>query len=267
MDIAGTVAAEDIRECVHRHSFALLRGLHLEPADLSALANHLGVPLPPYRPQYSLPGWPEIVRIGNIREDGEVVTYLNRGGIEWHSDSPGSSRPPGYSLLYCLESTVPDGGGETGFVSTASGYAAMDEDLRRRLDGIQLVQSFNTFNDTVASYDGSTVPAQQGELRDRNRDTIDNLVQTHPATGARHVYVSYSMVKEVVGQSLDSGMELIMQVVDALTRPHLVYRHNWQPGDLIVFDNRTCLHTPFPYAFDDFPRTRRLLYQIIIGGR
>ena len=75
------------------------------------------------------------------------------------------------------------------------------------------------------------------------------------------------MVKQVIGLSRDEGMKLVMKVVDALTRPHLVYKHVWQPGDLIVFDNRTCLHTPFPYAFDDFPRTRRLLYQIIIGGR
>lgn len=265
LDLPAVV--ETIRDAVHHHSCALLRGLTVEPEMLSAVAHALGEPLPPYRPQYSLPEWPEIVRIGNIREDGEVTTYLNRGGIEWHTDSPGSSRPPGYSLLYCLESELPDGGGETGFSSTVSGYEALSDDFKSRIEGMQLVQSFNTFNDLVATYDDSTVAAQSGAQRQRNRDTLDPIVQTHPATGERHIYVSHAMVKDIPGITLADGMKLVMQIVDAVTEPRLIYKHRWQTGDLIVFDNRNCLHTPFPYDFDDFPRTRRLLYQIIIGGR
>ena len=64
---------------------------------MEAKLNVLGEPLAPYRPQYSHPEVPEIVRIGNLVEVWEVVTYLNRGGVEWHSDSPGSSWPPGYT--------------------------------------------------------------------------------------------------------------------------------------------------------------------------
>ena len=58
-----------------------------------------------------------------------------------------------------------------------------------------------------------------------------------------------------------------MSLVALATSEEKIYKHEWVPGDLIVFDNRICLHTPFPYAFDGYPRTRRLLYQIIIGGR
>ena len=125
LDLAEDAAPETVetlRDCVHRHGCALLRGQSLPPAALSRLGRALGEPLPPYRPQYSLPGFPEIIGVGNLVEDGEVMAYLNRGGVEWHSDSPGSSRPPEVSLLYCLESDLPDGGGETGFASTVSGY-------------------------------------------------------------------------------------------------------------------------------------------------
>ncbi len=64
----------------------------------------------------------------------------------------------------------------------------------------------------------------------------------------------------------EAGMKLTKEIVEQATAPHLIYKHVWSPGDLIVFDNRTCLHTPFPYAYDDYPRTRRPLHQIIIGG-
>ena len=260
-------AVEDLRDAVHRHGCALVRGQELAPPDLQRLGEALGVPLPPYRPQYSLPGFPAIVAVGNRVEGGEVTSYLNRGGVEWHSDSPGSARPPGYTLLYCLESLLPDGGGETGFASTLSGYRALPDALKARIEGLELVHSFNTFNDRVARYEDSTVPAQSGGLRTRNRDTRDPIVQRHPATGERHLYVSHAMVKAVPGHDFEEGMALVMEVVERATAPDLVYKHSWTSGDLMVFDNRTCLHTPFPYAYDDYPRSRRLLHQIIIGAR
>ena len=165
-------ALEKIRDATHHHACALLRELEIEPERLSGLAHGLGVPLPPYRPQYSLLEWPEIVQIGNIRVNGEVAAYLNRGGIEWHTDSPGSSHSPGYTLIYCLESDIPDGGGETGFASTVTGYAILPEALKDKIVDLKLVQSFNTFNDQVANYDYSTVPAQAGDLRARNQGAI-----------------------------------------------------------------------------------------------
>ena len=266
-DANALAVPEAIRASAQSHACVLLRRQKLSPEDLLTVAERLGVPLPPYRPQFSVPGFPEVVQIGNIRENGQLTSYLNRGGIEWHTDSPGSSHPPGFSLLYCLESQLPDGGGETGFVSTVSGYASLARDLQTAVKDLELVHSFNTFNDQVAEYAGSEVPAQTGELRNRNEDTADPMVQTHPATGATHLYFSHAMIKDIPALGRQAGMDLVMRVHDAITAEPLVYRHIWEPGDLVVFDNRTCLHTPYPYAFDDYPRTRRLLHQIIIGGR
>jgi taurine dioxygenase len=216
LDLDKDRAVEIVRTAVHRHACVLLRAQDLSPQQLSDISRKLGVPLPPYRPQYSLDGYPEIIQVGNLCIDGHVTTYLNRGGVEWHTDSPGSSHPPGYSILYCLESKIPDGGGETGFVSTVSGYRSVPDGLKAQISNVQVVHSFNTFNDRVSDYSESTVPGQQGALRERNKDTLDPIVQTHPATGELHLI---------------------------------------------------CLHTPFPYAFDDYPRTCRLLHQIIVGGR
>lgn len=261
-------AAPDLLcQIVAEHGCVLLRGQDLKPGDLLDLANGLGTPLPPYRPQYSVPGYPEVVQVGNLVENGQVRVYLNKGGVEWHSDSPGSSHPAGCSLLYCLESEIPHGGGETGFASTVSGYRALPEELRTRVDGVKLVHSFNTFNDKVATYVDSTVPAQEGELRTRNADTIDPLVQSHPVTGERLIYLSHAMVKGFLGVEAAQGRAMIARLVEEITAPQRIYKHRWRPGDLVIFDNRSCLHTPFPYAYDDYPRTRRLLHQIIIGGR
>ncbi len=259
-------APDLLRQSVAKHGCVLIRNQTLKPDDLLDLASTLGTPLPPYRPQYSVPGRPQVVQVGNLKADGDVRVYLNKGGVEWHSDSPGSSHPAGWSLLYCLESEIPDGGGETGFASTVTGYRALPEELKSQIAHMELVHSFNTFNDKVAAYADSTVPLQDGELRTRNADTIDPLVQTHPLTGERLIYVSHAMVKEFLGMEAAQGRAIVADLVARLTAPERIYKHLWRPGDLMLFDNRSCLHTPFPYAYDDYPRTRRLLHQIIIGG-
>ncbi len=267
LDLAASHIAGMVLDAAAQHGCALLRGQNLSAGQLLEFAYRLGAPLPPYRPQYSAPGHPEVVQVGNVADGGIASVYLNRGGVEWHTDSPGSSHPAGCSLLYCLESDIPDGGGETGFASTVTGYSALPEVMKAKIADLKLVHSFNTFNDQVAAYADSAVPAQEGELRERNADTVDPLVQIHPRTGEPLVYVSHAMVKGFEGISLEKGRTLVEGLVAQMTQPDRIYKHCWQPGDLMVFDNRSCLHTPFPYAYDDYPRTRRLLYQVIIGGR
>ncbi|MCP5080829.1 MAG: TauD/TfdA family dioxygenase [Alphaproteobacteria bacterium] len=267
LDLAAPHAPGMVLEAAAQHGCTLLRGQCLSAGQLLNFAHRLGVPLPPYRPQYSAPGHPEVVQVGNVAEGGTASVYLNRGGVEWHTDSPGSSHPAGCSLLYCLESDIPDGGGETGFASTVSGYRALPEVTKAEIADLKLVHSFNTFNDQVAAYADSAVPAQKGELRERNADTVDPLVQTHPLTGDRLVYVSHAMVKGFEGIGLKQGRALVEDLVRQMTQSDRIYKHCWRSGDLMVFDNRSCLHTPFPYAYDDYPRTRRLLHQVIIGGR
>ena len=98
LDLDKDRAVEIVRTAVHRHACVLLRAQDLSPQQLRDISRKLGVPLPPYRPQYSLDGYPEIIQVGNLRIDGHVTTYLNRGGVEWHTDSPGSSPPSGILL-------------------------------------------------------------------------------------------------------------------------------------------------------------------------
>lgn len=109
--------------------------------------------------------------------------------------------------------------------------------------------------------------AQSGALRERNKVSHDLIIQTDPATGEKHIYVSHSMVKDIPSTAFEESMELIMEVVEHATRPGFVYCHVWRPGDIVVLDNRGCLHTPTSYDFLDYPRTRRLLRHIIVGAR
>ena len=140
----------------------------------------------------------------------------------------------------------------------------MDEERLSVYRELQVVHSFNVHNDKVASFPGTNVSVQRAALRNRYPDTIDSVVATHPYTKRSCFFISHQLVKEVIGCDGDEGMNLVMDLVHHITQVQFVYRHRWQEEDLIVFDNRSCLHSATEYDYED---QARLFFQIIIAGR
>jgi len=256
------VSFEEVRQTVHANGFGLFRGQHLTPDTIVALARQFGDPLPGYRPEFTHPDYPELVQLGNVQFDDKTHAYLNTQGVEWHSDGTGAVLPPNVTMLYAVEAPVH--GGDTLFATATASYDALSEEAKRALEGLRVVNSFDHHNDKASSFNGANFDPRSGALRERNPDKVEELVQRHPATGEPHLFVTHQMVKEVVGMETESGIDFVMNLVDHITQPQFVYRHHWEAGDLIVFDNRSTMHSATAYDYAD---ERRLMYQIIIGGR
>ena len=45
------------------------------------------------------------------------------------------------------------------------------------------------------------------------------------------------------------------------SRPEFTYRHHWEPGDLVLWDNRAVMH----YAIRDYDE-QRIMHRIVIKG-
>jgi len=260
--LAQPESVETVLQTVHEHGFALLRGIHLNADRAMVLARLLGNPEPGYRPEFTHRNHPELALLGNVGEVEGGVTYLNTQGIEWHTDATGKGLTPGVTMLYCLK--TPKDAGDTLFASTDAAYAAMDEERLSVYRELRVVHSFNIHNDKVASFPGTNVSVQQAVLRNRYPDTIDSVVTTHPYTKRPCFFISHQLVKEVVGYSHIQGMDLVMDLVRHITQEQFVFRHRWKEQDLVVFDNRSCLHSATDYDYQD---QDRLFYQIIIAGR
>ncbi len=260
--LAQPECVNQILRTVHEHGFALLRSIRLDADSAMVLARLLGHPELGYRPEFTHRRYPELALLGNVGEVDGGVTYLNTQGIEWHTDATGKGLTPGVTMLYCLK--TPKEAGDTLFASTDASYAAMDEERLSVYRELQVVHSFNVHNDKVASFPGTNVSVQQAALRNRYPDTIDSVVATHPYTKRSCFFISHQLVKEVIGCDEDEGMNLVMDLVHHITQEQFVYRHRWQEEDLIVFDNRSCLHSATEYDYED---QARLFFQIIIAGR
>jgi alpha-ketoglutarate-dependent taurine dioxygenase len=147
------------------------------------------------------------------------------------------------------------GAGITEFLNAHAAYDALPADLARRLEGLSLKH-----DDT---YDSA------GERRPRYADVVDvttspgavhPLVITHPETGRKALYLGRRPDAYIIGLPVAESEALLADIWARATRPEFVWRQEWRPGDLLVWDNRSVLHRRTPFDF----RARRMLRRVCI---
>ena len=103
---------------------------------------------------------------------------------------------------------------------------------------------------------------RSAELRKLNPPIAHPTVRAHPEGGVRALYVS-ERASHFAGMTRAESRPLIDYLCAHATRPENVYRHNWRPGDLVCWDNRTAMHI----ALADFdPNEPRTMLRTTIRG-
>jgi taurine dioxygenase len=170
--------------------------------------------------------------------------------MHFHHDQIHSEIPHNGTLLYSLE--IPDRGGDTLFASGYAAYDTLDPALKAKLDGRRAFHHYNY---------GSTIRGDSRGVEAFN-ESIHPVFRTHDETGRKAIYVNRLMTVRIDGLPADEGAAALAALFDHSEKPDFVYRHVWQVGDLIVWDNRCSMH-----ARDDFPSDqRRLMLRTTVKG-
>ena len=88
------------------------------------------------------------------------------------------------------------------------------------------------------------------------------LVRANPVNGRKTLFLG-AHASHIVGLPLEEGRALLKELLDHVTQPEFCYRHEWQEGELVVWDNRCVLHRATPF---DTARYKRLMQRTTISG-
>ncbi|MBS0639792.1 MAG: TauD/TfdA family dioxygenase [Acetobacteraceae bacterium] len=205
--------------------------------------------------RWSVAGCPEIVVVSNISEDGKPIG-VKRAGENWHSDMCYTARPPRGTMLYAIEIPVLHGMplGDTEFASAAAAYDALPEALRKKIERRKA-----TFDFAGRKRAFPLTPEEIG----RNPPVQHPIVRTHPRTGRKCLYVMRDDCTGIEGLEQDEADILIAALADHIVKPAHIYRHQWRPGDVLMWDNCTVQHR----AIQDYDLPlRRLMHRTTMGG-
>jgi taurine dioxygenase len=268
-DLGAEIRGVDLRELdderfkeIYRawleHQVLLVRHQHLSDGDLIAFSRRFGnLDLAPVQEngRRSVEGHPEIYVVSNVVENGVAIGSLGSGEATWHTDMSYLADPPKASVLYALE--VPAEGGDTMFCTMYGAWDALPPELQTRIAGLQ-VKHDGTYNSggyvragVTPTDDPRTAPG-----------TLHPIVRPHPETGRRGLYLGRRRNAYIEGLSLEESDSLLDEVWTHATNARLTWRHHWQSGDLVLWDNRCTMHRRD--AFD--PAVRRVMHRTQIRG-
>ena len=205
--------------------------------------------------KYALPGYPEIFRVSNKKQDGEPLGRED-AGTYWHADGTWQTFPSKASILYGIE--IPRVGGNTMFADLYQAWETLTPTLQRMIESLQAVHAMANAGGTSFEREftgkGDIVAA---------KTAVHPLVITHPDSGRKALFVNRGYTAQIAGLNRAESDALLGFLFQHSTAPELVYRHSWRPRDLVIWDNRCTAH----YAIPDYKAVGdRYLHRTSVKG-
>ena len=196
-----------------------------------------------------------VTQLSNILVNGKPIGGLGNSEASWHSDMTYVEVPPPASILLGIE--IPEIGGDTYFANQYAAYEALPPELKEWAERLTIK------HDAAHTSVGSLRPGF--EPFDDPRDApgaVHPIVQTHEETHRKVLYLGRREWAYIPGLELEES-ERLLDEPGRMALPANVWRQKWQPGDVIIWDNRSVLHRR-----DDFPAdSRRLMKRCQVLAR
>lgn len=240
----GAVVAA-IAGALYEHGVVVVPAADMTPAQHLALARAFGEP---ERHQF----------FPNLGEGLEEVTLLDserdRSNM-WHRDEPFLARPPIITMTHAKR--LPSFGGDTAFISLHAAYDALSDRMKAYVEGLEVVNDLAMIGEHT--WRGGGDAQRLVDMLATGKRATHPLVRVHPHTGRRAVWVCETYTRFVHGIPPLEAKSLLAFLFAHVQKPEFGYRHRWDEGDLLLWDNRSVLH----YAAFDYDE-RRIMHRVSV---
>lgn len=241
--------AAEIEAAMDRFAVLVWRGQPLDDDQHMAFTNWFGpldmglLPITKKPTRFKHKGFVDIANVGvdgkiMARDHGSVTSSM--ANQFWHTDSSFLETVAKYSLLSAR--VVPETGGDTEFADMRAAYDALPDDLKEIIRDLvgehHPLYSRMLLGNSYSEEQLSGIPPAHWPL-----------VRTHPGSGRKILFAPIH-IHRIEGMSVPEARMLVNELIEHATQPQFVYRHKWQNGDLVMWDNRCTLHRGrrFDYA-------------------
>jgi taurine dioxygenase len=235
----------ELRDLMAEHGLLVFRGRMLTGEQQMRAVACFG------RVSCDVSGRPMEMHVSNTRQSSAPA-----GELIFHYDYAYDSEPITFISLYGDE--VHDGGTPTLFASSAKPLDALPPGLRQRVDTLSAlhlcIMDRNTPAAERAAMTGERIERGQPGWGPRDWRNVRQLVWQNQ-TGVKSLYACLQHTVRIMELPIGESDALLAELFDYLYAPRNVYTHDWQLGDLVIWDNITVQHCrPKP---NDVPRTLR----------
>jgi len=178
-----------------------------------------------------------------------------QGTFFWHMDGLNSDIPPPKATVLSGR-RIARRGGQTEFASTYLAYESLPEEEKAEMSGLRVVHSLMSSMRRVVDD-----PTEEDLQRWSQPPIKEHPLVWNRRSGRKSLIIG-SSADHVVGMPLPDGRALLARLVEWAAQPDFHYKHDWQEGDLVIWDNTGTLHRVRPYQRD----SGRTMHRTTIAG-
>lgn len=257
IDLTGEISDDQlaaIHGALMKHQVVFFRDQPMTPTQQAGLARRLGRTRVAKKAAFdTFEGVPEMAVLENDEARPPNVNHFHTDGIY-------RTAPEFASMLRAVD--VPQAGGDTIWASLAAAYDALTDDMKVYLEGKEGLNEFMHLHGSpkkTRSWKGEGAKGME-RMRELNPPVVHPLVQVHPVTGRKGLYLCESFTTHILDVGDGESRGMLDFLFRHLALPEFQCRFQWRPGSVALWDNRACLH----YAVADYWPEHRLMHRVTI---
>jgi alpha-ketoglutarate-dependent taurine dioxygenase len=249
--IGDPAVSQELLALLERHTVLVFPRIGLTDDEQLALTDALGERV---NVAARVPGRQEAEAVYQVtlNEGARIEAEYVLGTFFWHMDGLTIDIMPPRATVLSARRLAPRGG-QTEFASTRAAYAALPEEDKAEIAGLRVLH-------TVTASVREVCPAEDLDAARRSMSHEHPLVWTR-GNGVKSLVIGYT-ADRVAGMSQAEGRALLARLLDWTAQPAFTYRHAWEDGDCVIWDNTCALHRVIPYA----PDSGRMMHRTTIAG-
>jgi taurine dioxygenase len=253
-EVRDDATAQRLRRVLADKGMIVFRDQTLDPPAFQRAVAMFGEIMPQTVARFTLADHPLVGFVSSEDTDKPGGVRIVRGE-QYHTDHSFAAAPPAYTSLFAV--ALPSVGGDTQFCNALDAYDDLPADTKRKIDGLKVLHVFKS----------SRSPRKKAELTAAEKaklvETVQPLVLKHPVSGRKGLYLNTAHMERILDMEDAEAFALIDGLMQHVIQPKYEYRHKWQAGDMVIWDNRTVLHQ----ANGDYdPAEKRFLYRVMVRG-
>jgi taurine dioxygenase len=243
-----------LNDLLSEHAVLVFRKQALTPPEFIAAAEIFGEIMDQQLKKYVLKDYP-LVGVNSTDDLPRKNGRLQVRGENYHTDHSNERCPPKATTLHALQ--IPPTGGDTQFVDVRQAYDNLSDELKEQ---IKYLKSLHV-------HQSSRSPRELTKLSPEDLAKIPTALQPivikHPSSGRPALYLNTGRMEGIENMEPDAGYALIEKLYLHAISPRYEYRHQWQVGDMVIWDNQAVMHQ----ANADYdPEQKRYLYRLMVKG-
>jgi len=248
-----------LTDALYTHKVICIRDQSFSKDAYLEFGQQWGTPIPHVLDHMRMDGYPALMTIGNT-EKRDRKDNIRNGAALWHTDQSYESEPASATMLYSIK--VPSQGGETQFCNMSMAFEELDAATRDKIASLEVAHKYG-YGKRRAGELGVN-PLINDEQDNRVPPVYHPMVMSHPITGAKSLYAMGHGAHGIKNMDDADADEIIESMKDHVLQEKFIYRHPYRPGDLVIWDTLSTMHSATPIDIPESEQEERLLWRISV---